>query len=44
MKVTSCGGGDVVCTTGIEFNPGRDYLVFASGERFENIELRSLQG
>lgn len=35
IKVTSCGGGDVVCTIGIDFIPGRDYLVFADGERFE---------
>lgn len=34
IKVTACGGGDVVCTVSIEFIPGRDYLVFASGNRF----------
>ena len=33
IKVASCGGGDVVCTVGIDFIPGRDYLVFASGNR-----------
>jgi hypothetical protein len=43
MTVTSCGGGDVACTSGIAFIPGRDYLVFASGERLETSSCEAFK-
>ena len=35
LDVRTCGGGDAVCTVGIEFIPGDRYIVFAYGRLFE---------